>query len=43
MKKKKIFYVILLSFMIINISQLGNFDIDAPLQILNYPHGTGRL
>ncbi|SDD70724.1 hypothetical protein SAMN05428987_5685 [Paenibacillus sp. CF095] len=43
MKKKKIFYVILLSIMIININQLANLDSDVITQIMSVTHGEGRL
>ncbi len=43
MKKKKIFYVILLSFMIINFGGIGNFDSDVIIQMLAYHHGGGSL
>lgn len=43
MKKKKIFYILLLSFMVINISQIGNFDSDVLIQMLAINHGLGGL
>lgn len=43
MKKKKIYYIILLSIMIINVSQLANFDGDVILQIMGITHGEGKL
>ncbi|MDQ0659031.1 hypothetical protein QF041_003798 [Paenibacillus sp. W2I17] len=43
MKKKKIYYIILLSIMIINVSQLANFNSDGITQIMSVTHGEGRL
>lgn len=42
-EKKKIFYILLLSFMVINISQIGNFDSDVLIQMLAINHGLGGL
>lgn len=42
-EKKKIFYVILLSIMIININQLANLDGDVITQIMSITHGEGGL
>ncbi|PJN60595.1 hypothetical protein PAEAM_26250 [Paenibacillus sp. GM1FR] len=43
MKKKKIYYIILLSIMIINVSQLANFNSDGIIQIMGITHGVGKL
>lgn len=43
MKKKRILSVILLSFMIINMGEIGNFDSDVIVKMLTHHHGVGNL
>lgn len=43
MKKKKIYYIILLSIMIINVIELANFNSNEIIQIMGTSHGVGRI
>lgn len=43
MIKKKILHLILLSFIVINVSQLVTFDDVSPIQALFHVHGGGGL
>lgn len=43
MRKKKIYYIILLSIMIINVIELANFNSNEIIQIMGTSHGVGRI
>lgn len=43
MRKRKIYYIILLSIMIINVIDLANFNSNEIIQIMGTSHGVGRI
>lgn len=43
MRKKKIYSIILLSIMIINVIQLANFNSNEIIQMMGSSHGIGKI